>query len=97
MSKRRSLLSSKNSVFIRLKATVFITVFVIRARRFIRGRRLYEDDGMITYFFNFKKQKYVFSAFLKSNFLFSSQIHNLHVNTTAIHKINKALMSDMLS
>ena len=79
----------------------------IRGR--LRGRRLYEDgvylksnlflanNGMITYYFNFKKHKYFFSAFLKSHFLFCSQIHNLHVNATAINKVNKALMSDMLS
>ena len=84
-------------------------IFRDSSAAFIRGRRLYEDgvylkfnlflanNGMITYYFNFEKQKYVFSAFLKSHFLFCSQIHNLHVNTTAIHNVNKALMSDMLS
>ena len=30
-------------------------------------------------------------------FLYFSQFHNLHVNTTAIHKLNKDPMSDMLS
>ena len=84
-------------------------IFRDSSAAFIRGRRLYEDgvylkfnlflanNGMITYYFNFEKQKYVFSAFLKSHFLFCSQIHNLHVNTIAIHNVNKALMSDMLS
>lgn len=37
------------------------------------------------------------SACLKSDFLYCSQFQNIHFNTTAIHKVNKDLMSDVLS
>lgn len=33
----------------------------------------------------------------KSFFLYCSQFHNLHVNSTVIHNVNEDLMSDMLS
>ena len=52
---------------------------------------------MVTDHFNFKKTETCFNACLKSSFLYCSQFHNLHVNTIAIHKVNKDLMSDMLS
>ena len=41
---------------------------------------------MVTEHLNFKKTEPCFSACLKSHFLYCSQFHNLHVNTTAIHK-----------
>ena len=41
---------------------------------------------MVTEHLNFKKTETCFSACLKSHFLYCSQFHNLHVNTTAIHK-----------
>ena len=43
---------------------------------------------MVTDHFNFK-QKPVLVLVLKEIFLYCSQFHNLHVNTTAIHKVNK--------
>ena len=33
----------------------------------------------------------MFQCFSKTIFLYCSQFHNLHVNTTAIHKVNKDL------
>lgn len=36
-----------------------------------------------------------FCACLKSNFLDSSQFRNLHVNTTAMHRVKKDPMSDV--
>ena len=44
-----------------------------------------------------KKKETCFGACLKSNFLDHSQFHSLHVNATAVHKVNKDLTSDMLS
>ena len=44
----------------------------------------------------FKKTETYFSACLKRYFLYSSQFHNLHVNTTPIHKVNKDILN-MLS
>ena len=44
----------------------------------------------------FKKTETYFSACLKRYFLYSSQFHNLHVNTIAIHKVNKDILN-MLS
>ena len=44
-----------------------------------------------------KAKETCFSACLKSIFLYCSQFHNLHVNTTAIHNMNKDLMSDVHS
>ena len=41
---------------------------------------------MVTEHLNFKKTETCFRACLKSHFLYCSQFHNLHVNTTAIHK-----------
>ena len=41
---------------------------------------------MVTEHLNFKKTETCFSACLKSHFLYCSQFHNLHVNTTAMHK-----------
>lgn len=37
-----------------------------------------------------KKSETCFDACLKSHFLYHSQFHNLHVNTTKIHKVHKA-------
>ena len=42
-------------------------------------------------------EKKCLSVCLKSNFPYRSRFHNLHVNATAIHKVNKDLMSDMFS
>ena len=44
-----------------------------------------------------KKKETCFGACLKSNLLDHSQFHSLHVNATAVHKVNKDLTSDMLS
>ena len=39
----------------------------------------------------------MYSACLKSDFLYCSQFQNIHFNTAAIHKVNKDPMSDVLS
>ena len=44
-----------------------------------------------------KKKGTCFGACLQSNFLDHSQFHKLHVNATAVQKVNKDLTSDMLS
>ena len=44
-----------------------------------------------------KKKRTCFGACLKSNLLHHSQFHSLHVNATAVHKVNKDLTLDMLS
>ena len=44
-----------------------------------------------------KKKETCFGACLKSNFLDHSQFHKLHVNATAVHKVNKDLTWDVLS
>ena len=56
-----------------------------------------QQYGNWPFLINFEKQKHIFSASLKQYFFNCSQFHNVHVNTTAIHKVNKDLMLDMLS
>ena len=44
-----------------------------------------------------KRKETCFGACLKSNFLYCFQFHNLYVNTTAIHNMNKDLILDVHS
>ena len=89
--------ASKGAVLLRLNAAAFIKFFVFRVRRLFEGDVytweafiLNPNDSMVTDHFNFK-QKPVLVLVLKEILLYCSQFHNLHVNTTAIHQVNRDL------
>ena len=90
-----------------LNAAVFIKFFLIRVW-YLMEWHLYEGSVYLKsnlYLVNNnmkidslnKKKETCFGACLESNFLDHSQFHSLHVNATAVHKVNKDLTSDMLS
>ena len=99
------------AVFIYMPASpllIFLKIFLDSSVVFNGGQHLYEgsvylksnlylaNNNIATDYLN-KKKETCFGACLKSNFLDHSQFHSLHVNATAVHKVNKDLTSDMLS
>ena len=83
------ILWDKSIVFLWLNIVVFNKIFVILVRC------LFKDGVYARAVFVLKKTETYFSACLKIYFSYGSQFHNLHVNTTAIHKVNKDILNKL--